>query len=75
MEQRFNETIVTHERLRQLYRQPSYRVLDKVIDHLDQMCRSFIVACPFVVVATRGADGRLLPLAKGRSAGLYLSAG
>ena len=72
MEQRFNETIVTHERLRQLYRQPSYRVLDKVIDHLDQICRSFIVACPFVVVATRGADGRLDLSPKGDPPGFIL---
>jgi PPOX class probable FMN-dependent enzyme len=34
-------------------------VTDKVIDHIDDHCRRFIAAAPFVMVATRGADGRL----------------
>ena len=59
MAQRFDETIVTRERLRQIYRQPSHKVVDKVIDRIDSLCRAFIAACPFVVVATRGADGKL----------------
>jgi PPOX class probable FMN-dependent enzyme len=59
MAQRFGETIVTRERLRQIYRQPSHRVANKAIDRIDHICRAFIAACPFVVVATRGADGKL----------------
>jgi uncharacterized protein len=59
MAQRFDETIATRERLREIYRQPTHRVADKVIDRIDPICRAFIAACPFVVVATRGADGKL----------------
>ena len=59
MASRFEETIVTRERLRQIYRAPGRFVANKAIDHIDQICRSFIAACPFVLVATRGADGRL----------------
>ena len=59
MEQRFGEIIVTRQRLREIYRKPSHRVADKAIDHIDRICRAFIAACPFAVVATRGADGRL----------------
>jgi uncharacterized protein len=55
----FGETIVTRERLREIYRQPNRRAASKVIDHLDRVCRAFIAACPFAVVATRGADGKL----------------
>ena len=55
----FGETIVTRERLREIYRQPSHRAVDKVIDRIDPLCQAFIAACPFVVVATRGADGKL----------------
>jgi PPOX class probable FMN-dependent enzyme len=59
MAQRFGETIDTRERLREIYRQPNRRAANKEIDHLDRVCRAFIAACPFVVVATRGADGKL----------------
>jgi hypothetical protein len=57
--QRFEEVITTRERLRQLNEPPNLRVDKKPIDHIDDMCRCFIAACPFVMVATRGADGRL----------------
>jgi PPOX class probable FMN-dependent enzyme len=51
--------IATRERLRELSKQPSSRAQNKVIDHLDDLCRKFIAACPFVIVASRGADGRM----------------
>jgi PPOX class probable FMN-dependent enzyme len=59
MELSFDETITTRERLREIYRQPGHRVTDKVVDRIDRICRAFIAACPFAVVATRGADGKL----------------
>jgi uncharacterized protein len=59
MELSFGETITTRERLREIYRQPGHRVTDKVVDRIDRICRAFIAACPFAVVATRGADGKL----------------
>jgi PPOX class probable FMN-dependent enzyme len=54
-----DETITTRERLRELTRRPSERALNKVIDHIDAVCRRFIAASPFVMVASRGADGRI----------------
>ncbi len=59
MEVRFQEVITSRERLRQLVELPSHRVARKVIDHIDDICRRFIAASPFVVVASRGSDGRL----------------
>jgi uncharacterized protein len=55
----FEELIDSRERLRELSRAPSQRAREKVIDHIDDVCRRFIAATPFVIVATRGADGRL----------------
>jgi PPOX class probable FMN-dependent enzyme len=59
MTPRHEEVITTRERLREWHRQPSHRACNKVIDHIDDVCRRFIAACPFVIVASRGADGRL----------------
>ena len=55
--------------LRELSRQPSQRASNKVIDHVDDICRRFIAACPFVMVASRGADGRMELSPKGDPAG------
>lgn len=57
METQFEEVIATHERLRELSKQPSHRASTKIIDHIDDICRRFIAACPFVVVSSRGLDG------------------
>lgn len=63
------EVITTRERLRELYRQPSHRACNKVVDRIDDICRRFIAGCPFVVVASRGADGRLDVSPKGDPSG------
>jgi PPOX class probable FMN-dependent enzyme len=55
----FEEVIGTRQRLRELSGQPSQRASNKVIDHVDGICRRFIAASPFILVASRGADGRL----------------
>ena len=68
VETSFKETIKTHQRLRELHRQPSHRAT-RVIDHIDDICRKFIAACPFAIVASRGADGRLDLSPKGDPAG------
>ncbi len=44
-------------------------VTGKVIDHVDDICRRFIAATPFVMVSTRGQDGRLDLSPKGDPAG------
>jgi uncharacterized protein len=56
---RFAEVVTTRKRLRELNKLPSHRASNKAIDHIDDICRRFIAACPFVMVASRGADGRL----------------
>ncbi|HKI06695.1 MAG TPA: pyridoxamine 5'-phosphate oxidase family protein [Thermoanaerobaculia bacterium] len=50
-------TISSLEQLTALYDPPSERVLLKQIDHLDEHCRAFIAASPFLVLATRGSSG------------------
>lgn len=65
----FDEVIATQERLREVSKQPTYRARNKVINHLDQICRGFITASPFVLVATRGADGKIDISPKGDPAG------
>jgi uncharacterized protein len=69
MEGHFEEVIATRERLRELNKLPSHRVSNKAVGHIDDMCRRFIAACPFVLVASRGADGRLDISPKGDPAG------
>ena len=69
MQGRFEELVMTRERLRELNKLPSRLVSHKAIDHIDDICRRFIAACPFVLVASRGADGRLDVSPKGDPAG------
>jgi PPOX class probable FMN-dependent enzyme len=69
MGQRFEEVITSPERLRELNKHPSHLVSNKQIDHLDDICRRFIAASPFVVIASRGRDGRLDVSPKGDPAG------
>jgi PPOX class probable FMN-dependent enzyme len=66
---RFEEVITTQHRLRELSKQPSHRANNKIIDRIDDICRRFIAACPFVIVASRGADGRMDVSPKGDPAG------
>jgi PPOX class probable FMN-dependent enzyme len=69
MGQIFEEVIISRERLRELNKHPSHFVRNKEIDHLDDICRRFIAASPFVVIASRGPDGRLDVSPKGDPAG------
>jgi PPOX class probable FMN-dependent enzyme len=69
VEMHFEEVITSRQRFRELSRQPSQRAADKVIDHVDDICRRFIAASPFLLVASRGRDGRLDISPKGDPAG------
>jgi PPOX class probable FMN-dependent enzyme len=69
METRFEEVISTRDRLRELITPPSDLVRNKAIGRIDDICRRFIAASPFVMIATRGADGRLDVSPKGDPAG------
>jgi uncharacterized protein len=55
--------------LRQIYRMPKQRSLDKEVDHLDAHCRDFIAHAPFVVLATAADDGTVDVSPKGGPAG------
>jgi hypothetical protein len=67
METRFEEVITTPARLRESSKHPSHRA-SRVIDHIDDICRRFIAACPFVIVERSGrATGSL---SQGRSSRL-----
>jgi len=63
------EVITSAARLRELYQQPTHRGRNKVIGHIDDVCRRFIDACPFAVLASIGTDGRLDVSPKGDPAG------
>ena len=69
MEFCFDEVIATRQRLRELIKQPSHRANNKIINHIDEICRRFIAACPFVLVASRGADGHIDVSPKGDPVG------
>jgi len=53
------------EALREHYREPAQRSLDKEVDHLDVHCRDFIAHAPFVVLATVSGEGRVDTSPKG----------
>jgi hypothetical protein len=65
----FEEVVTTRQRLRELVKHASHLVNNKTIDHIDEICRSFIAACPFVLIASRGGDARLDISPKGDPAG------
>src|SRR5262245_39435525 len=48
-----SEVITTRERLRELYKAPSHRVIDKDAGRLDDIVQRFLAACPFVAIASR----------------------
>ena len=69
MSDRFEEIVTTRERLREIITDPAPAIAVKVIDHIDDICRRFIAASPFVVIATRGGDGLIDISPKGDPAG------
>jgi PPOX class probable FMN-dependent enzyme len=69
MPQRFEEVIGTREDLRRFIKEPNRKVSHKAIDHIDDICRRFIAAASFVLVATRGGDGLMDISPKGDPAG------
>ena len=69
MRANFDEEITSRQRLREIVGEPRGYSAFKVIDHIDELFRRFIQATPFVVVATRGADGLLDLSPKGDPAG------
>jgi PPOX class probable FMN-dependent enzyme len=69
MQVEFGEIITTQERLREITGEPSHLILSKVINHVDEICAKYIAASPYLLVASRGADGLLDQSPKGDAAG------
>jgi PPOX class probable FMN-dependent enzyme len=65
----FDEVITTTKRLREIVGAPSHRMAGKSIDHIDDICRKYIAASPYLVISTRGSDGLLDMSPKGDIAG------
>jgi PPOX class probable FMN-dependent enzyme len=65
----FEAEVTTRVELRTHVKEPTRKVSHKAIDHIDGICARFIAASPFVIVATRGADGHLDLSPKGDPAG------
>lgn len=65
----FDEIITTQDRLREIVGKPSHRMAGKAIDFIDEICRKYIAASPYVVVSTLGSDGLMDMSPKGDSAG------
>lgn len=65
----FDDVISTEAELREVFPPVSERAAAKVIDHIDDVCRRYIAASPFVLIATQGADGLMDVSPKGDPAG------
>ena len=59
MDTRFKQVARSETELRAVLGQPSERVLTKVRATLDDRARAYIDACPFVLVASCDAEGRM----------------
>ena len=51
-------TVNNHSELRDLYKPPAPRAVQKVLDHLDVHCRNFIALSPLCVLSSAGANGQ-----------------
>ena len=54
-----DQTVDSLTGLREIYRPPAQRSLDKEVDHLDAHCQAFIAHSPFVVLASADSVGRV----------------
>ena len=59
MDTRFEQVVTSQAELRALLGQPSEKVLTKVRAALDERARTYIAACPFVLIASCDAQGRM----------------
>jgi PPOX class probable FMN-dependent enzyme len=57
--------ITTVEELRKILPPPLERTKAKLLDHLDAQALEFLAACPFLLLATAGHDGRIEVSPKG----------
>lgn len=69
MDGQLNDVIATEAQLRAVLGYPGQRALDKQIDTLDEHCRAYIAASPFVLIGTGDAAGNMDVSPKGDLAG------
>lgn len=55
----FSDIVTTAEELERITGAPLPQILAKEIPALDQMCRDFIAASPFCLIASANPDGHL----------------
>ena len=65
----FSEIITTEAELRAILGQPSASSINKAVTSLDEHCRAFIAASPFMMIASRDAEGNMDVSPKGDPAG------
>ena len=63
------ETVDTHQRLRELLEEPNAGVTEKDLDHLNEVARRFVAMSPFLLLSTKGSDGRMDVSPKGDPGG------
>ena len=63
------ETVDTRQRLRELLEEPDAGVTEKDLDHLNEVARRYVAMSPFLLVSTKGADGRMDVSPKGDPGG------
>jgi PPOX class probable FMN-dependent enzyme len=66
---RFNDVVTSVEQLREVLGSPGHRAAQKVVTVLDEPCRRFIAASPFLLLATANARGEMDVSPKGDPAG------
>ena len=66
----FNEVLSSEAEIDSIVGRPNSRVLAKVTNRLDDLCREFIGASPFLVVSSSDSQGRMDCSPKGDPAGL-----
>lgn len=59
MDTRFQQFVLSEAELRAVLGQPSERGLTKVRAMLDDRARAYVDACPFVLIASCNAEGRM----------------
>jgi len=65
----FNEVLSSEAEIDSIVGRPNSRVLAKVTNRLDDLCREFIGASPFLVVSSSDSQGRMDCSPKGDPAG------
>jgi uncharacterized protein len=63
------EIVDTRQRLRELLEEPNAGVTEKDLDHLNEVARRFVAMSPFLLLSTKGSDGRMDVSPKGDPGG------